>query len=156
MPIRTTCIGAFPKPDYVPIKDWFEVGIGSDEYKTAVIDTWSNNSEHDALFRRATEEVVKAQISCDITIPTDGEQRRENYVHYQCRNISGLDFENLEHRIMRNGAYETDLPAIRGEIKAGQPVLPRDYLEAQAASDRPVKITLPGPLTIMDTTADCH
>ncbi len=55
MPIRTTCIGAFPKPDYVPIKDWFEVGIGSDEYKTAVIDTWSNNSEHDALFRRATE-----------------------------------------------------------------------------------------------------
>jgi len=156
MPIRTTCIGAFPKPNYVPIKDWFEVGIGSDEYKTAVIDSWSNNSEHDALFRRATEEVVKAQISCDITIPTDGEQRRENYVHYQCRNISGFDFENLEHRIMRNGAYETDLPAIRGEIKAGQPVLPRDYLEAQAASDRPVKITLPGPLTIMDTTADCH
>ena len=78
MPIRTTCVGAFPKPDYVPIKDWFEVGIGSDEYKTAVIDTWSNNSEHDALFRRATEEVVKAQISCDITIPTDFEQRREN------------------------------------------------------------------------------
>jgi len=25
MPIKTTCIGAFPKPDYVPIKDWFKV-----------------------------------------------------------------------------------------------------------------------------------
>lgn len=36
-------------------------------------------------------------------------------------------------------------------------VLPRDYREAQAAAgDRPIKITLPGPLTIMDTTADCY
>ena len=42
---------------------------------------------------------AKAQISCGITIPTYGEQRRENYVHYQCRNISVFDFENLEHRI---------------------------------------------------------
>ena len=92
MPIRITCIGAFPKPDYVPIKDWFEVGIGSDEYKTAVIDSWSNYSEHDALFRRATEELVKAQISCDITIPTDDEQRWENCVNYQCRKYFRVRF----------------------------------------------------------------
>ena len=37
---------------------------------------------------------------------------------------------------MRNAAYETDLPAIRDKIKAGQPVLPRDYLEAQAAPSK--------------------
>ena len=24
MPLKTTCIGAFPKPDYVPITDWFQ------------------------------------------------------------------------------------------------------------------------------------
>jgi len=75
--------------------------------------------------------------------------------------MDGFDFKNLEHRILRNGAYETDLPAIRGKIAAGDAVLPRDYAQAQAqaqaqaASDRPVKITLPGPLTIMDTTANC-
>tara|TARA_Y100001935_G_scaffold235462_1_gene219426 strand:- start:52 stop:1092 length:1041 start_codon:yes stop_codon:yes gene_type:complete len=155
MPIRTTCIGAYPKPSYLPIRDWFDVGIGKETYKSDVIDNWTNLPEHDALFRRATAEAIQAQISCGISIPTDGEQRRENYVHYQCRHISGFDFANLEHRVMRNGAYETHLPAIRGEIKAGDPVLPRDFLEAQEASDRPVKITMPGPLTIMDTTADC-
>ena len=155
MPIKTTCIGAYPKPNYLPIRDWFDVGIGKDTYKSDVIDNWANRPEHDALFRRATAEAVQAQISCGISIPTDGEQRRENYVHYQCRHISGFDFENLEHRVMRNGAYETHLPAIRDKIKAGEPVLPRDFIEAQAASDRPVKITMPGPLTIIDTTADC-
>ncbi len=156
MPIRTTCIGAFPKPDYVPIKDWFHVDMADENYTSDVVDQWTDSPENDEQFRRATEEVIKEQLSCGITIPTDGEQRRENYVHYQCRQMSGFDFKNLENRVMRNGAYTVDLPTIRGEIKAGEPVLPRDYREAQAASDRPVKITLPGPLTIMDTTADCY
>jgi len=154
MAIKTTCLGAFPKPDYVPIKDWFAVDMGEENYQADVVNTWSDDPKLDAEFRRATQEVVAAQIACGIDIPTDGEQRRENYVHYQCRQFTGFDFKNLEHREMRNGAYSTDLPAIRSAIKAGAPVLPRDYREAQAASDRPVKITLPGPLTIMDTTAD--
>jgi len=154
MPILTTCLGAFPKPDYVPIKDWFTVDLAEDNYKSDVVDGWSDDPALDPLFQKATAEVVQAQISCGIDIPTDGEQRRENYVHYQCRQFSGFDFKNLERRIMRNGAYVTDLPAIRGKITAGAPVLPRDYREAQAASDRPVKMTLPGPVTIMDTTAD--
>ncbi len=154
MPLKTTTIGAFPKPAYVPIKDWFHVDMAEENYQSDVVDNWSDDTALDRDFRRATHEVVAEQIACGIDIPTDGEQRRENYVHYQCRHFSGFDFVNLEQRVMRNGAYVTDLPAIRGKISAGTPVLPRDFHEAQTASDRPVKITLPGPLTIMDTTAD--
>ncbi|MFQ5438315.1 MAG: hypothetical protein ACE5DK_05720 [Paracoccaceae bacterium] len=154
MPLLTTCLGAFPKPDYVPIRDWFHVDIAEQSYKTDIIDGWSDDPALDADFGRATAAVVGEQIACGIDIPTDGEQRRENYVHYQCRHMTGFDFRNLERRIMRNGAYVTDLPAIRARVHAGPPVLPRDWREAQAASDRPVKMTLPGPLTIMDTTAD--
>ncbi len=156
MPILTTCLGAFPKPDYVPIRDWFQVDIGEDNYASDVISGWSDDAANDALFKRATTEVIADQIACGIDIPTDGEQRRENYVHYQCRQFAGFDFKNLERREMRNGAYVTDLPAIRGFISAGNPVLPRDFAEAQAASARPVKMTMPGPLTIIDTTANCH
>ena len=156
MPIRTTCLGAFPKPAYVPIKDWFHVDLGEADYADEVVSKWTDGPAHDATFRRATEEVVKAQIACGIDIPTDGEQRRENYVHYQCRHFTGFDFENLERRILRNGAYDCLLPAIRGEVKPGTSVLVRDYREAQAASDRPVKMTLPGPMTITDSTANCH
>ena len=101
-------------------------------------------------------EVVADQIACGIDIPTDGEVRRENYVHYQCRHFDGFDFQNLTRRVLRNGAYTSDLPTIREPIKPqGEHVLVRDWQIAQAASDgRPVKITLPGPMTISDTTAD--
>jgi len=156
MPIKTTCIGAFPKPDCLPIKDWFKIIPADDSYNDAVIKGWTDDAKHEALFERAIREAVQIQIDCGIDIPTDGEQRRENYVHYQCRYMDGFDFENLEHRVLRNGAYESDLPAVRSKIKAGQPVLPRDYKLAQGFTDRPVKITIPGPMTIIGTVADCY
>ncbi|MDJ0629386.1 MAG: cobalamin-independent methionine synthase II family protein [Rhodobacter sp.] len=157
MPLKTTCIGAYPKPDYVPITDWFQVGHDVEDYNERVLKTWSEGSEIQAALDRATAEAVADQTACGIDIPTDGEIRRENYVHYQCRHFEGFDFENLAHRVLRNGAYEADLPAIRGPVRAvGDSVLVRDWQLAQAATDRPVKMTLPGPLTISDTTADEH
>jgi len=131
MPLRTTCLGAFPKPGYVPIKDWFQVDLGAESYAQAVVAGWTDLPEHDVA-------------------------RRENYVHYQCRHFTGFDFETLERRVLRNGAYDCHLPAIRDRVTARKNVLVRDYVTAQAASPVPVKITLPGPMTIIDSTADCH
>ena len=54
------------------------------------------------------------------------------------------------------GVYKAALPTIRGPVKAGAPFLPHDWRVAQSFTDRPVKITLPGPLTISDTTYDAH
>jgi 5-methyltetrahydropteroyltriglutamate--homocysteine methyltransferase len=157
MPIKTTCIGAFPKPDYVPISDWFHVDLAEENYASDVVDRWSEDPKYEDAFVRATHEVVAAQVAAGIDIPTDGEQRRENYVHYQCRHFDGFDFERLERRVMRNGAYDTELPAIRGPVRRRpESVLPRDFRIAQQATDKPIKITIPGPLTIWDTTADMY
>lgn len=160
MALRTTCIGAYPKPDYVPITDWFQTGHDTEDYTEKVLRNWERGQDAKAVaaMDRATAEVVGDQIACSIDIPTDGEVRRENYVHYQCRHFDGFDFETLTHRVLRNGAYETDLPTIRGPVKArGQSVLVRDWQVAQAAAgDHPVKMTLPGPMTISDTTADAY
>ncbi len=155
MPLQTTCIGAYPKPAYVPITDWFQVGHDAEDYNDKVLRGWHDDPEARALMDRATAQVVADQIACGIDIPTDGEVRRENYVHYQCRHFDGFDFRNLTRRVLRNGAYVAELPTIRGPVRArGDSVLVRDWQVAQAASDRPVKITLPGPMTISDTTAD--
>ncbi len=157
MPLSTTCIGAYPKPAYVPIADWFQVRHDAGDYNDRVLRGWTEAPHVQAALDRATAEVVADQIACGIDVPTDGEVRRENYVHYQCRHFDGFDFQNLTRRVLRNGAYVAELPTIRGTVRArGDSVLVRDWQVAQAASDRPVKITLPGPMTISDTTADEH
>lgn len=162
-PLETTTIGSFPKPSYVPVRDWFDTaretaGMNTSQVTTDYTrDVQDPNNTHEALFVRAAKEVIAIQVRAGITIPTDGEVRRENYIHYHCRHLAGFDFEKLEHRVLRDGAYEIDLPAIRGPIDPRGPTYgPHDYKAAQGVSPRPVKFTLPGPLTIMDTTADCY
>ena len=157
MPLKTTCIGAYPKPDYVPVTDWFQVGHDADEYNDQVLRQWERGLTPEAqnLMDRATAEVIADQIECGVDVPTDGEIRRENYVHYQCRHFDGFDFQNLTERVLRNGAYRSQLPTIRSTIKPGDTsALVRDWQVAEAAAGRPVKITMPGPMTIADTTAD--
>jgi 5-methyltetrahydropteroyltriglutamate--homocysteine methyltransferase len=161
-PIETTTIGSFPKPSYVPVRDWFDYSRETGGMNTSqttldyTTDSQKDADTHEALFLRAAKEVIGIQVGAGVTIPTDGEVRRENYIHYHCRHIDGFDFDTLEHRILRDGAYETDLPAIRHAVThAGNPYSAHDYKASQSVSARPVKFTLPGPLTIMDTTADC-
>jgi methionine synthase II (cobalamin-independent) len=160
--IPTTTLGAFPKPSYVPVRDWFDISRetgGMNASKTTTdytTDSANMDASHEALFVRAAKEVIDIQIRAGITIPTDGEVRRENYIHYHCRKLAGFDFDNLESRVLRDGAYVADLPAIRSAISHLEPCYsPHDYRASQMVSPRPVKFTLPGPLTIMDTTADC-
>ncbi len=158
MPLTTTCIGAWPKPDWVPITDWFQIGHEDASYTDNVLRRWEQEaSESQDILDRATVEAVADQIACGIDVPTDGEIRRENYVHYQCRHFEGFDFRNLTPRVLRNGAYTSHLPTIRAQVRALRgSVLVRDWQIADAATNRPVKITLPGPMTISDTTVDAH
>jgi len=160
--IETTTIGSFPKPDYLPVRDWFDAarsegGMNAPKTTLDYTEAMENLTDADeALFVRAAKDVIAIQVNAGVTIPTDGEVRRENYIHYHCRHIEGFDFRNLEHRVLRDGAYETDLPAIRGKVRHdGTLYSPHDFKAAQAVSPVPLKFTLPGPLTIMDTNADC-
>jgi len=161
-PIPTTTIGSFPKPAYLPVRDWFDAARtegGMNAPKTTLDYTEAQarlTAADEELFVRAAREIIAIQVDAGVTIPTDGEVRRENYIHYHCRHIDGFDFQHLEHRVLRDGAYETDLPAIRGPVAHKRPLYaPHDFRAAQKVSPVPLKFTLPGPLTIMDTNADC-
>lgn len=161
MPLLTTSLGAWPKPDGLPLRDWFQTDLGQEAYVEDVVNRatdvmQSMDAGVRAQFDKATEDIVRLQVDCGIDIPSDGEMRRENYVHYHCRHLAGFDFGELTKRVLREGAYNAFLPTIRDEVRAQAPFLPGDWRAAQAATDRPVKMTMPGPMTIMDTTADTH
>ena len=157
MALPTACIGAYPKPACLPSFDWFEAEAGTDtagptaRYEDALA---SMGAQAESLFTRAAHEVIADQAEAGVDVVTDGEVRRENYIHYHCRHLHGFDFENLEEKDARGGSFRAHMPCIRGPVAAGEPFLPHDWRVAQSLSDRPVKMTIPGPLTIGDTVAD--
>ena len=158
MPVTTTTIGAYPKPDFLALGDWFDAADdgpdSADPTARYAEDVARLGEDAEALFARAAEAVISDQIEAGIDIPTDGEVRRENYIHYHCRHIDGIDFARLTEKVLRKGAYSARLPTITGPVSAASPFLPHDWKVAQAFTGRPVKVTLPGPMTIGDTLAD--
>ncbi len=156
--ITTTTIGSYPKPPDLPITDWFSArpdAEGVMDYTSAYAAQVQAMPDAEARFHRATAEIIGDQIDAGVDVITDGEVRRENYVHYQCRHLSGFDFEELGRHLMR-GTTPTRLPRIVGPVGFESSPLARDYEVAQALSDRPVKVTVPGPMTIRDSTIDAH
>ncbi len=158
MPLLTTTIGAYPKPDFVTLPDWFRAGGPNAEDPTGAYTAYLREADDDLeeILDRGTFAAVRDQVEAGIDVPTDGEIRRDNYIYYHCRHMDGFDFEGLTEKVMRSGAWTARVPTIRGPLAAGAPFLPRDWRIAQDATDRPVKITVPGPLTITDSVADAH
>lgn len=161
MALTTTTIGSYPKPEYVPIPNWFEIRKSCGDRRwdpTRAYEQFLANPSDDAdeLIDRGTQEVVLEQTQAGIDVPTDGEIRREHYIYYHLRHLSGFDFLNLTEKSMRDGSWLAEVPTVRGPVAAGAPFLANDWRIAQAATERPVKITVPGPLTIMDSTIDVY
>ena len=166
MPLKTTTIGSYPKPAGTPVEDWF-MGSKSEADRQAskgLLANWSAGEYETAInkagdkaevmFLEATKEVISDQVTAGIDVPTDGEVRRENYIWYQCRNLNGVSFEEITHKSVRGGAFEADLPTITGPISLTETRLYEDWKAAQQFTQNPVKLTLPGPLTIADSIAN--
>lgn len=159
MPLLTTCIGAYPKPDFVRLPDWFNIPAGPDtadptRYWEEAIEKLGPDA--DEIINKGVAQAINDQVSAGIDIPTDGEIIRENYIHYHCRHLDGFDFDNLTNKSLRNGAYEANLPTIRGPIRLKKPFLVDEWKRAQTHTDKALKITLPGPMTIGDTNVDAY
>lgn len=157
MSILTTCIGAYPKPGYVKLPDWFSIPAGPDTAEPTK--RWATamkqlGEDAESVIARGVAQAVREQVEAGIDIPTDGEIARENYIHYHCRHLNGFDFVHLTEKAVRGGTYSAHLPTIRALVSAKDEFLAADWRRAQAASPRPVKITMPGPMTIADTNAD--
>ena len=70
--MKTTTIGAYPKPKSVPLPDWFTSEDLSDpaSYSEALAEL---TPADEALIDEAVRTVVRDQVEAGIDIPTDGE-----------------------------------------------------------------------------------
>lgn len=166
MKLVTTTIGSYPKPSCTPIEDWF-LSKKLEEERLAfpqILPNWmpgeyeaairKNADNIEDLFKAATKEVILDQVAAGIDVPTDGEVRRENYIFYQCRLMNGISFSEITKKTIGDGVFESELPTVVGSIALSTPRLKDEWKLSQSFTRRPVKVTLPGPLTIADFVAN--
>lgn len=150
----TTVVGSMPKRPWL-----FTQARGSDGRLDhfANLGRWSLSGEALKLAQDdATRAVILEQEHAGVEIISDGEQRRGNYVTHLTMNMEGFDYGTLAERTMRAGRRTVPVGRCVGPIRHKGPIIVDDLKFLMAHTDHPVKVTLPGPMTVWDSTADVH
>ena len=98
---------------------------------------------------------VADQVEAGIDIVTDGEQTRRHFVTTFLEALDGVDFEHRKTVRIRN-RYDADVPVVVGPVARRHPVFVDAARFLRGTTDRKVKVTLPGPMTMVDTLYDAH
>jgi len=140
----TSIAGSLPKPSWLaePSKLWAPWRLAGAELAAAKLD--------------ATLVAIKLQEDAGVDIVTDGEQSRQHFVHGFLEFVNGIDFAKRVEMGIRNDRYKAMVPTVTGALSLKGRVHATEARFARAHTARKLKITLPGPMTIIDTIADNH
>ncbi|MFZ3484939.1 methionine synthase [Sphingomonas sp. 3-13AW] len=141
--LPTTTAGSLPKPSWLaqPETLWSPWKLEGEELIAG---------KQDAL-RLA----VNDQRRAGIEILGDGEQTRQHFVTTFIEHLDGVDFEKREVVRIRN-RYDASVPTVVGAVSRPRSVFVDDARFLRVQTDRPIKWTLPGPMTMIDTLYDAH
>src|SRR3989440_6848613 len=141
---ETTIAGSLPKPSWLaePNKLWPQWKLSGDELAAAKAD--------------ATLLALKEQEDAGIDVVTDGEMSRQHFVHGFLEFIDGIDFTHKVEMGIRADRYKVMVPQVVGELKLKGRVHATEAKLARAHTKKKLKVTMPGPMTIVDTIADKH
>jgi 5-methyltetrahydropteroyltriglutamate--homocysteine methyltransferase len=141
---ETTIAGSLPKPGWLAETNklwpaWRATGEDLERAK-----------------RDATLLWLKEQEAAGIDVVTDGEQSRQHFVHGFLEFVEGIDFEHKVKMGIRNNRYDAMVPVVVAPLRLKGRVHQKDAVLLRANTKNKVKITMPGPMTIVDTVADRH
>lgn len=138
-----TIAGSLPKPRWLASPDqlWAE---------------WLHDDGRlEQAMRDAVRVAVHVQERAGIDIVTDGEQTRRHFVTTFTEGLDGVDGLNRETVRIRS-RYDALVPRVIGPISRTGPVFVDHAHHLRSLTDRAIKWTLPGPMTVVDTLADHH
>lgn len=119
-----------------------------------------DTAELERLEDDAVRDVLRIQEEAGLDIVTDGEQRRDNFYSFVAGKLSGVRMMTLAEmldlvedkagfeeilRTLDVPAYSISNPTCVGPIERREPLAVRELEFLRRHTDRPVKVTLPGP-----------
>src|SRR5207302_8133757 len=141
--VPTTIAGSLPKPEWLaPAHQLWAPWLVEGEKLT--------EGKRDAV-RLALFDQERAGID----IVTDGEQTRRHFVTTLIESLDGVDFQHKKTVRIRS-RYDADVPVVVGPVVRRDPVFAEDARFLRGATQRKIKYTLPGPMTMVDTLYDAY
>ena len=148
----TTVVGSMPKfPWLYRPKTAEEL---KKDYKYGERGVWTFDGQlREIAINDATRVSIRLQEKAEINIISDGEQSREHYLTHLTKKMSGFDYSGLVEKIIRGGT-KAMVGRCVAPIEHVVPITVDDLNFLKQEVHQPVKITLPGPMTIVDSTND--
>ena len=143
--LPTTIVGSYPQPEWLIDRTRLKSRLPP---RVRAHDLW--RFEGDMLRcaqNDATIVALRDQELAGIDILGDGEMRRESYSNRLATALSGIDIDNPGLATDRTGA-QNPVPRVSGPIKRLSPIEAEDVALLKRFTDRPLKITIPGPFTM--------
>jgi 5-methyltetrahydropteroyltriglutamate--homocysteine methyltransferase len=149
--LPTTVVGSYPQPDWLVNREMLSKTVPRVRMNIwKVPEPWLEQAQDDATLL-----AIRDMERAGIDIITDGEMRRESYSNRFATALEGIDVARPGHVKARSG-HRTPVPRVVGKIRRKGPVEVRDMKFLRANTDRPAKITLPGPFTMSQQAINEH
>jgi 5-methyltetrahydropteroyltriglutamate--homocysteine methyltransferase len=97
---------------------------------------------------------IKTQEDAGLSVIGDGEQSRQHFVHGFLEQVDGIDFAHKVEMGIRDDRYKAMVPQVVAKLALKGRVHAAEARFLRAHTQRRIKFTLPGPMTIVDTVAD--
>ena len=142
----TTIVGSYPQPDWLIDREKLS---GRFPPRVRAQELWRISEPYlKEAMDDATLVAIRAQEQAGLDIITDGEVRRESYSNRIATALEGVDIDNPGTALDRSG-HPNPVPRIVGKIRRTAPIELEDLVFLKANTDRQVKITVPGPFTML-------
>ena len=142
----TTIVGSFPQPDWLIDRAKL---AGRFPPRVRARELWRIPPQYlEEAQEDATLIAIRAQEEAGLDIVSDGEIRRESYSNRFATALEGVDLDNPGSALDRSG-HPNPVPRIVGRIRRMHAVEVGDLKFLRAHTDRRVKITVPGPFTML-------
>jgi 5-methyltetrahydropteroyltriglutamate--homocysteine methyltransferase len=143
--LTTTVVGSYPQPDWLIDRESLSSRLPP---RVRAREIWRVEEPFlEQAQDDATLLAIRDMERAGVDIISDGEMRRESYSNRFATALGGMDLDNPGVAMDRTG-HPNPVPRVVGPIIRTRPIEVSDVEFLRRNTERPIKMTAPGPFTV--------